>query len=74
VLAKAAQLAEEVGKLQAEVLGYAGYQRRSKTNSFTSDTMAGELADVRCAAILASSHDVELGKAVAAKISSLEAR
>jgi NTP pyrophosphatase (non-canonical NTP hydrolase) len=74
VLAQAAKLAEEVGELQAEVLGQAGYQRQSKAG-FTTDTLAGELADVMvCVAILASSHDVDLGKAVAAKIEKLEAR
>lgn len=68
VLSQAAKLAEEVGELQAEVLGQAGYQRQSKAGS-TSDTMAGELADVMiCVAILAGSHGVDLGKAVAAKI------
>lgn len=74
VLSQAAKLAEEVGELQAEVLGQAGYQRKSKAG-FTSDSMAGELADVViCAAILASSHEVDLGKAVAAKIEKIEAR
>lgn len=74
ILAQAAKLAEEVGELQAEVLGQAGYQRRSKAG-FTIDTMAGELADVMiCVAILAGSHDVDLGKAVAAKIEKIEGR
>lgn len=74
ILAQAAKLAEEVGELQAEVLGHAGYQRKSKAG-FTTDTMAGELADVMiCVAILASSHDVDLGKAVATKLEMLDAR
>jgi NTP pyrophosphatase (non-canonical NTP hydrolase) len=74
VLAQAAKLAEEVGELQAEVLGQAGYQRRAK-GDFTSSTMAGELADVLiCTAILAASHGVDLGEAVAEKISEIEAR
>lgn len=74
VLSQAAKLAEEVGELQAEVLGHAGYQRKTKAG-FTTDTMAGELADVMiCAAILAGSHDVDLGKALAAKIEKIEAR
>jgi hypothetical protein len=38
VIAQAAKLAEEVGELQAEVLGHAGYQRRSKSKGFTTDT------------------------------------
>ena len=75
VLSQAAKLAEEVGELQAEVLGHAGYQRGSKGVDFTVDTMAGELADVLiCTAILANSHGVDLGKAVAAKIEKIEAR
>ena len=74
VLAQAAKLAEEVGELQAEVLGQAGYQRRGK-GDFTAETMAGELADVLiCTAILAASHGVDLGQAVAEKIEKIEAR
>jgi NTP pyrophosphatase (non-canonical NTP hydrolase) len=74
VLAQAAKLAEEVGELQAEVLGQAGYQRRSKTG-FSTDTMAGELADVMiCVAILAGTHNIDLGKAVATKIEKIEQR
>ncbi|GAB1509827.1 MazG nucleotide pyrophosphohydrolase domain-containing protein [Actinophytocola sp. KF-1] len=75
VLSQAAKLAEEVGELQAEVLGHAGYQRKSKGAAFTAETIGSELADVLiCTAILASSHGVDLGKAVAAKIEKIEAR
>ncbi|TDV54018.1 MazG-like nucleotide pyrophosphohydrolase family protein [Actinophytocola oryzae] len=75
VLAQAAKLAEEVGELQAEVLGQAGYQRRSKGVDFTAETMSDELADVViCVAMLAGSYGVDLGAAVAAKIEKLEAR
>lgn len=74
VLAQAAKLAEEVGELQAEILGHAGYQRRAK-GDFTAETMAGELADVLiCTAILSASHGVDLGQAVATKIAQIEAR
>jgi len=74
VLAQAAKLAEEVGELQAQVLGHAGYQRRDK-GEFTTEGMAGELADVLiCTAILAASHDVDLGRALAEKIERIEAR
>jgi NTP pyrophosphatase (non-canonical NTP hydrolase) len=74
VLAQAAKLAEEVGELQAEVLGHAGYQRRAK-GAFTTETMADELADVLiCTAILAASHGVDLGRAVTEKIRRIEAR
>jgi len=74
VLAQAAKLAEEVGELQAEVLGQAGYQRRAK-GGFTPEGMAGELADVLiCTAILAVSHGVDLERAVADKIERIEER
>lgn len=75
VLSQAAKLAEEVGELQAEVLGHAGYQRKTKGQTFDHASIAGELADVLiCTAILAGSHDVDLGKALAAKIEKIEAR
>lgn len=75
VLSQAAKLSEEVGELQAEVLGQAGYQRASKSHRFTDESMAGELADVMvCVAILAGSHGVDLGKAVATKIEAIEQR
>jgi NTP pyrophosphatase (non-canonical NTP hydrolase) len=74
VLAQAAKLAEEVGELQAEVLGQAGYQRRAK-GGFTPEGMAGELADVLiCTAMIAVSHGVDLGRAVAEKIERIEER
>jgi len=74
VLAQAAKLAEEVGELQAEVLGLTGYQRRAK-GGFTADGVANELADVLiCAAVLAVSHGVDLGRALAEKIERVEAR
>jgi NTP pyrophosphatase (non-canonical NTP hydrolase) len=75
VLAQAAKLAEEVGELQAEVLGHAGYQRASKDQRFTAESMSSELADVMiCVAILASSHDIDLGKALASKIKKINDR
>jgi NTP pyrophosphatase (non-canonical NTP hydrolase) len=74
VLAQAVKLAEEVGELQAEVLGLAGYQRRDK-GGFTPESMASELADVLvCTAILAVSHGVDLGRAVSEKIERIEER
>ncbi|MGB6161195.1 MAG: MazG nucleotide pyrophosphohydrolase domain-containing protein [Pseudonocardiaceae bacterium] len=74
VLAQAAKLAEEVGELQAEVLGRAGYQRATKDQCFTAESMSGELADVMiCVATLASSYDIDLGKALASKIKKVDA-
>ena len=56
VLAQAVKLAEEVGELQAEVLGQAGYQRASKDQRFTAESMSRELADVMiCVALIVSS-------------------
>lgn len=75
VLAQAVKLAEEVGELQAEILGHAGYQRASKDQRFTAESLASELADVMiCVAILASSHDIDLGKALASKIEKIDTR
>jgi NTP pyrophosphatase (non-canonical NTP hydrolase) len=75
VLAQAAKLAEEVGELQAEVLGHAGYQRATKDQRFTAESLSSELADVMiCVAILASSHDIDLSKALASKIEKIDAR
>ncbi|MGH3867613.1 MAG: MazG nucleotide pyrophosphohydrolase domain-containing protein [Pseudonocardiaceae bacterium] len=75
VLAQAVKLAEEVGELQAEVLGHAGYQRATKDQSFTTESLSSELADVMiCVAILARSHDIDLSKALASKIEKIDAR
>ncbi len=75
VLSQAVKLAEEVGELQAEVLGHAGYQRATKDQRFTTESMSSELADVMiCVAILASSHDIDLGKALSSKIEKIDAR
>jgi NTP pyrophosphatase (non-canonical NTP hydrolase) len=75
VHAQAVKLTEEVGELQAEILGQAGYQRATKDQRFTTESMSSELADVMiCVAILASSHDIDLGKALASKIEKIDAR
>ena len=73
VLAHAIKLAEEVGELQAEVLGHAGYQRPHKT--YTDESFADELADVIiCTAILADAHGVDLARALADKMTKVDAR
>jgi len=75
VLAQAAKLTEEVGELQAEILGHAGYQRKSKNKVFDADSMGAELADVTiCVAILAVAHNIDLGKALARKMVKVESR
>ena len=73
VLAHAVKLAEEVGELQAEVLGHAGYQRPHKT--YTDESLADELADVIiCTAILADAHGIDLARALANKMTEVDAR
>jgi NTP pyrophosphatase (non-canonical NTP hydrolase) len=74
-LAQTVKLGEEVGELQAEVLGALEFQRREKARRYSGDTLGGELADVMmCVAILADTFGVDLARAVASKIEQLEAR
>ena len=74
-LAHAVKLGEEVGELQAEVLGALDYQRREKAGRYSRDTLGGELADVMvCVALLADTFGVDLAQAVGSKIEQLEAR
>jgi NTP pyrophosphatase (non-canonical NTP hydrolase) len=74
-LAHTVKLGEEVGELQAEVLGALELQRREKAGRFSRDTLGGELADVMvCVALLADTFGVDLARAVGSKIEELEAR
>jgi len=74
-LAQTVKLGEEVGELQAEVLGALEYQRREKAGRYSRDTLGGELADVMvCVALLADTFGVDLARAVASKIEQLETR
>jgi NTP pyrophosphatase (non-canonical NTP hydrolase) len=74
-LAQTVKLGEEVGELQAEVLGALEFQRREKAGRYSRDSLGGELADVMvCVAILAHTFGVDLAPAVARKIKQLEAR
>lgn len=74
-LAQTAKLGEEVGELQAEVLGSLKYCRTDKVAQFTPESLAGELADVLvCTMLLAEILDVDLARAVANKIGSLRER
>jgi NTP pyrophosphatase (non-canonical NTP hydrolase) len=74
-LAHAVKLGEEVGELQAEVLGALEYQRSDKAGRYSRDTLGGELADVLvCVALLADTFGVDLAQAVGSKIEHLEAR
>jgi NTP pyrophosphatase (non-canonical NTP hydrolase) len=74
-LAQTAKLGEEVGELQAEVLGAIRYCRTDKIAQFTEESLAGELADVMvCTMLLAEILDVDLPRAVATKIGFLRER
>jgi NTP pyrophosphatase (non-canonical NTP hydrolase) len=74
-LAQTAKLGEEVGELQAEVLGAIKYCRADKIAQFTDESLAGELADVMvCTMLLAEILDVDLAHAVATKIGFLRER
>ena len=74
-LAQTVKLGEEVGELQAEVLGALEYQRREKAGRYSRETLGGELADVMvCVALLADTFGVDLARAVGSKIEQLEAR
>ena len=74
-LALAVKLSEEVGELQAEVLGALELQRREKAGRYSRETLGGELADVMvCVALLADTFGVDLARAVASKIEQLETR
>ena len=69
------KLGEEVGELQAEVLGALDFQRREKADRYSRDSLGGELADVMvCVALLADAFGIDLAVAVARKIEQLEAR
>jgi NTP pyrophosphatase (non-canonical NTP hydrolase) len=74
-LAQTVKLGEEVGELQAEVLGALEYQRKEKAGRYSKDTLGGELADVMvCVALLADTFGVDLARAVGSKMEELEAR
>lgn len=74
-LAQTAKLGEEVGELQAEVLGAIRYCRADKLAQFTKESLSGELADVLvCTMLLAEILDVDLASAVANKIGFLRER
>jgi NTP pyrophosphatase (non-canonical NTP hydrolase) len=74
-LAQTVKLGEEVGELQAEVLGALELQRKEKAGRFSPDTLGGELADVMvCVALLADTFGVDLARALASKIERLDAR
>lgn len=74
-LAQAVKLGEEVGELNAEILGAIKYCRNDKISQFTSNSLAGELADVMvCTFLLAEIFEVDLPSALTNKIDFLRSR
>lgn len=72
---QAAKLVEEVGELNAQLLGRNQQQRPDKIALYTPDTLAGEFADVViCVAILADVAGVDLSDAVRAKMQTVDNR
>jgi NTP pyrophosphatase (non-canonical NTP hydrolase) len=74
-LAQTAKLGEEVGELNAEILGAIKYCRSDKADQFTAETLAGELADVMvCTLLLAEILEVDLPTTLTSKIDFLRTR
>jgi NTP pyrophosphatase (non-canonical NTP hydrolase) len=72
---QAAKLVEEVGELHAQLLGRSKLQRHGKTKEFSQAGLEGEFADVViCAVILAQVAGVDLGKALLAKMDTVDER
>lgn len=75
LFAQAVKLGEEVGELQAEILGWAGQQRADKSGAFTAESLASELADVAiCVGILAEITGVDLSRALVEKMERINHR
>lgn len=75
LLAQAVKLSEEVGELHAEILGHLRMQRSDKTKAFSTEALAGELADVvMCAAVLSQVLGVDLNDALQNKMDTVERR
>lgn len=75
LLAQTVKLGEEVGELYAEILGSMRMQRSAKIESFTDESMRGELADVLiCTAIIAELMNIDLSDAVRTKMDRIDGR
>jgi NTP pyrophosphatase (non-canonical NTP hydrolase) len=75
LLSQAVKLSEEVGELQAEILGHLKMQRSDKAHHFNTENLAGELADViMSVAVLSQVLDIDLNQAVQAKMAVVENR
>jgi NTP pyrophosphatase (non-canonical NTP hydrolase) len=74
-LAQTVKLGEEVGELNAEILGAIKYCRNDKASQFNSESLAGELADVMvCTFLLADIFEVDLPAALTSKMDFLRSR
>lgn len=75
LFAQAVKLGEEVGELQAEILGWAGQQRADKGGNYSAESLASELADVViCAGILAEVTGVDLTRSLIEKMDRINSR
>ena len=73
VLLQAVKLSEEVGELQAEVLGRLKMQRANKMQEFDQSSLAAEVADVvMTAAVLSAALSVDLPSAIQEKMAAVE--
>jgi len=70
----AVKLSEEIGELQAEILGQANLQRKKET-TFTKESLEKEFADVIISAcILARRHNIDIIDALTKKIDIIRRR
>lgn len=75
VYQQSAKLVEEVGELNAELLGRSKLQRSGKVGLWTADSLAGEVADVLiCTLILADVTGVDVSEALRKKMAVVDAR
>jgi NTP pyrophosphatase (non-canonical NTP hydrolase) len=75
ILGRMAKLTEEVGELSSEALAFHGFQSKSKLEKHTRESLEHELADVIiCTLLMAEAMDVDIKKALTAKIKKIEAR
>lgn len=73
VLLQAVKMSEEVGELQAEVLGKLKMQRANKSREFDNASLAAEIADVMMTvAVLSVALDIDLPQAMREKMDAVE--
>ncbi|TSC60356.1 MAG: Uncharacterized protein LiPW15_234 [Parcubacteria group bacterium LiPW_15] len=75
ILERTVKLTEELGELCDEVLGHCSFQRKSKPNTYDSDNLPGEVADVLITTLLlADTMNVDVEKALEMKIEKINKR